>query len=64
MAETLLDKEKVVYEKLDANLNKEFCEEYGIKQAPTLVIFNKDKVKKITNVSNIKKYLKETYQNV
>ena len=64
MAEILLDKEKVVYEKLDANLNKEFCEEYGIKQAPTLVIFNKDKVKKITNVSNIKKYLKETYQNV
>ena len=64
MAETLLDKEKVVYEKLDANLNKEFCEEYGIKQAPTLVIFNKDKVKKITNISNIKKYLKETYQNV
>ena len=64
MAETLLDKEKVVYEKLDANLNKEFCEKYGIKQAPTLVIFNKDKVKKITNVSNIKKYLKETYQNV
>ena len=64
MAVSLLDKEKVEYDVIDANLNKEFCEEYGIKQAPTLVIFDKGKVKKITNVSNIKKYLKETYQNV
>ncbi len=64
MAETLLDDAKINYEKLDANSNKDFCQEYGIKQAPTLVIFDKDKVKKIANVSNIKKFLKEIYQNV
>lgn len=61
MALTLLDEKKVTYEVVDANDNKDFCQEYGIKQAPTLVVFDNDKVEKITNVSNIKKYLKENY---
>ena len=64
MAENLLNKQGVIYEKIDANKNKEFCEEYDIKQAPTLVVFDKNKVKKITNVSNIKKYIMEVCQNV
>ena len=64
MAANLLDKQGVIYEKIDANENKDFCEEYGIKQAPTLVVFEQDKIQKITNVSNIKKYIMEVYQNV
>ena len=31
MAENLLNKQGVIYEKIDANKNKEFCEEYDIK---------------------------------
>ena len=61
MALALLDEKKVTYEVVDANINKEFCQEYGIKQAPTLIVFDNDKAEKITNVSNIKKYLKENY---
>ena len=59
MAATLLDKAGIKYEKIDAEEEKELSKELGIKQAPTLVITDKDEVTKIVNVSNIKKYIAE-----
>lgn len=64
MAESLLKEYNIPYEKVDANEDPTFCQEHGVKQAPTLLIFEGDKVEKITNVSNIKKYLRENINHV
>ncbi len=53
----ILDKQGVSYEKLLANENVELVEQYGIKQAPTLVVVKDGVAEKFTGVSNIKKYL-------
>lgn len=37
----------------------ELVEKYGVRQAPTLIVFGKDGVKKLTNASEIKKYTEE-----
>ena len=59
MAATLLTKANIPFEKINAEVNAEQCKEYGIKQAPTLLIINGDNVEKIVNVSNIKKFAEE-----
>ena len=59
MAASLLDKAGIKYEKIDAEEEKDLSKELGIKQAPTLVVTDKDEVIKIVNVSNIKKYIAE-----
>ncbi len=53
----LLDKAGVEYEKLLANENAELVEQFGIRQAPTLIVPDADGVLKLTGVSEIKKYL-------
>ncbi|MBQ8163255.1 MAG: ribonucleoside triphosphate reductase [Clostridia bacterium] len=53
----LLDKEGVKYDKLLANENAELAKEFGIKQAPTLVVVKNGSVQKYAGVSDIKKYL-------
>ncbi len=53
----LLDKEGVKYDKLLANENPELVKEFGIKQAPTLVVIKNGNVQKCVGVSDIKKYL-------
>ena len=51
-----LDKAGIGYEKLMADENPELVSQYGVRQAPTLVIVNGDKVETIANLSNIKAY--------
>ncbi len=52
-----LDKAGVKYEKIYANEEPEKAREFGIKQAPTLVVVNNGEMSKFTGVSDIKKYL-------
>ena len=57
VATELLDKSKIKYKKIDAEKEVDLTKEYGIKQAPTLVVIKDGKVEKISNVSNIKKFI-------
>ena len=54
---SLLDKAGFGYEKLLANEHPQLTADFGIKQAPTLVIVKDGKVEKYTGVSDIKKLL-------
>lgn len=55
--ELLKDTEYVL---IDAEENMELTQKYGVMQAPTLVIADKDRVQKFVNVSNITKYVTES----
>ena len=57
VAEGLLAKAGVAYEKLIAEENLELCREYGIKGAPTLVVIDGEHHQSIYSVPEIKKYL-------
>ena len=52
----MLKKAQVEYETVDAEEQTELARQYGVKQAPTLVVLDKDGCHKLTNASNIKKY--------
>ena len=47
------------YETIDAEENQELVSEYGIMQAPTLVVLRGDNIDKYVNASNIKRYVQE-----
>ncbi len=49
----------VQYILMDAEENPELAYKYKVRQAPTLVIVNKDQVKKYSNLSNIMKFVEE-----
>ncbi len=51
-----LDKAGIGYEKLMADENPELVAQYGVRQAPTLVVINGDRVETVANLSNIKAY--------
>ena len=57
IAGVTLDKAGIAYEKIYANEQPEMATEYGIKQAPTLVVISGGEVSKFTGVSDIKKYI-------
>ncbi len=57
VAEGLLTKAGVAYEKLIAEENVELCKQYGIKGAPTLVITDGENSVNYYSVPEIKKYL-------
>ena len=57
IAENLLGKAGVAYEKLIAEENIELCRSFDIKGAPTLVITDGENVTKFYGVPEIKKYL-------
>ena len=57
VAEQLLGKAGVAYEKLIADENVELCKQYGIKGAPTLVITDGENHVNYYSVPEIKKYL-------
>ena len=57
IAGVTLDKAGIAYEKIYANEQPEMAAEYGIKQAPTLVVISDGEVSKFTGVSDIKKYI-------
>ncbi len=54
---TFLDKAGFKYEKLLANEHAEMATEFGVKQAPTLVVVKNGEVSKFAGVSDIKKML-------
>ena len=56
MAEKFLDKAGIAFEKVYADQNPALAEEYGIHQAPTLVVNGE----KIVNLSNIKAFIEQT----
>ncbi len=51
-----LDKAGIGYEKLMADENPELVAQFGVRQAPTLVVIKGDTVETIANLSNIKAY--------
>ena len=57
VAESLLNKAGVAYEKLIAEENVELCKRYGIKGAPTLVITDGENHVNYYSVPEIKKSL-------
>ena len=57
VAEGLLSKANVAYEKLIADDNKELCLKFGVKGAPTLVITDGENHVNYYSVPEIKKYL-------
>ena len=57
IASAALDNAGVSYDKVYANDNPELAKEYGIRQAPTLVVIKDGNMEKYTGVSDIKKYL-------
>ncbi len=59
MAKKILDKKEIKYEYIDANKSIDLVNEYGVKQAPTLIVIKNNVIDKIVNVSNIKKYLND-----
>lgn len=48
------------YKLIDAEENMELAQEYGIRQAPTLVVVENGQPRKYVNTSNIKKYVEES----
>ena len=57
MAEKFLDDAGIVYEKVFANKDLDAAKQFGIMQAPTLVVIKDGKAEKIVNVSNIRKFI-------
>ena len=57
VAESLLNKAGVSYEKLIADDNRDLCLQYGVKGAPTLVISDGENFTSYYSVPEIKKYL-------
>ena len=56
-AGALLDRAGVQYDALNANEEKDLVSEYGVKQAPTLVLVHGDTFEKYRGVSDIKGWL-------
>ena len=54
---SILDKAGVAYEKLLANEHVDLVNDFGVKQAPTLVVIKDGVVSKYAGVSDIKKFL-------
>ena len=59
-AKAMLDKAGISYEVVDAEENADLAKQFAIMQAPTLVIADNEKFEKITNLSNVKKFIEET----
>ena len=63
MAKMFLDGVGVDYETVLVEDNAELALEYGIKEAPTLVLITHDSTKKIANPSNIKAFCEKLAVN-
>jgi len=60
MAANFLDKAGIAYDKVYAEDEPQLADEYGIKQAPTLIAIRNGEAQKVVNLSNIKKFIDET----
>lgn len=56
IAENSLEKANISYEVVDAEENEELVRQYGVMQAPTLVVVDHGEVQRLANASNIKAY--------
>ena len=59
-AKSMLDKAGITYDVVDAEENADLAKKFGVMQAPTLVVADSEKFEKITNLSNVKKFIEET----
>ena len=57
MVKKMLEKANVKYKFIDAEEETNLTKEFGVKQAPTLVVIKNGNVEMISNASNIKKYI-------
>ena len=57
MAEKFLGDAGIAYDTVYANKQPDLAKEYGVMQAPTLVVVKGDTTEKIVNVSNIRKFV-------
>ena len=57
IAGVTLEKAGISFEKIYANEKPEMAKEYGIKQAPTLVVISDGEISKFVGLSDIKKYI-------
>ena len=66
MAAAMLDEAGIRYEKLDAEAeeNRALVEAYHIDRAPTLVVETDEGVEKLTNASEIRRFLKQATEGV
>ncbi|MGO5051542.1 ribonucleoside triphosphate reductase [Lachnospiraceae bacterium LCP25S3_G4] len=56
IASHMLQKAKIDFELIDAEEETNLVEQYGVKQAPTLIVITGNQIEKHANASNIKKY--------
>ena len=59
IAEQYLGKADMAYEKVIADDNADLCKQYGVRQAPTLVVTDGASFEKIAGAGAIKQYLAE-----
>ena len=57
MADSMLTKAHVDFEKIDAEAHADLSQKFNIRQAPTLVVLHDGNVEKYANASNIKKFI-------
>ena len=57
IAKSELEKAGFIYTTMDVSENMDLVNQYGIQQAPTLIVRSGDQVEKIVNASAIKKYV-------
>ncbi|MBR5383575.1 MAG: ribonucleoside triphosphate reductase, partial [Clostridia bacterium] len=57
MAKMMLEKAGIAYENIDAEEHEGLTREYGVMQAPTLVVLHDGEVTLVPNASNIKQYI-------
>ena len=57
MAESFLNKAGLPFQKIYAEDDEAFAKAHGVKMAPTLIVAKDGNIEKITNVSNIRKYI-------
>ena len=57
MAKTFLDRAGLIYETVIADEAVDLTRKYGVRQAPTLVVVTGDKIDKVVNVSNIRRFI-------
>ena len=57
IAREALANKGIAFKELDAYENADLTNEFGIRQAPTLIVINNGEVKKVTSAPNIKKFI-------
>ena len=59
LARAILDRAGVSYQVVDAEENPELVRNFGVRQAPTLIVIHGGEISQFANASNIRKYTEE-----